>query len=257
MNLQNGTPTNPGNTSFREYDFTLIGNGVQIIDAVGDYVKLRSASSTLTIQTDSGTRFAALPGQGFKGMPFQKIILTDTSGSGNTGTVLIGQGGEMVDDEVAGTVSVIDGGKARTLANQAFIVSSAQGNAGAGATWKQGLFMPAGSKYRCVLKSIRASTLAAQILQVRAISATLGGVSAPINKLIGSAGAANTTFVQVNDNAAYGTFVDAINAQATGSTEVIYTEPLILLPGRGLIIVNATANTDLQSTFEFIEELNV
>ena len=63
--------------------------------------------------------------------------------------------------------------------------------------------------------------------------------------------------MQVNDNAAYGTFVDAINAQATGSTEVIYTEPLILLPGRGLIIVNATANTDLQSTFEFIEELNV
>jgi len=95
--------------NIRDYNFTLAANATQNLDVPGDYLKVISATGAIRVRTVEGWMKDLLPGQGVKGLDFQRLILEDRSGAANVGTIAVGIGADsIVDDRVTGDVSVID-----------------------------------------------------------------------------------------------------------------------------------------------------
>lgn len=95
--------------NIRDYNFTLSANATQNLDVPGDYLKVISATGAIRVRTVEGWMKDLLPGQGVKGLNFQRLILEDRSGAANTGTIAVGIGADsIVDDRITGEVSISD-----------------------------------------------------------------------------------------------------------------------------------------------------
>lgn len=134
------------------YDFTLPANGSVRIDVVGSTAKLLSASGLVQINTDTGARVSANPGQGIRNFDFGSITLVDKSGAPNNGFILIADA-DMIDDRITGEVSVIDGAKSRVLSNTAFC-RSITFNPGGAAYGTAELWNPAGSLKNLIVEEM-------------------------------------------------------------------------------------------------------
>lgn len=156
----------------------------------------------------------------------------------------------------AGVVSVVDGGRARTQANQAFSMAAYQAPAGAGNNSHCQLWNPVGSGVSVVISNVSFSAATAG-----ALTMAVTNVQQPTNisatrhqsKLSGGALAA----AQVRTGAPAGVPAIAfqlfqINANLTLFNR--FTEPVVLTPGYGLTIAHNTANTDLLFNAEWYEE---
>ena len=154
-----------------------------------------------------------------------------------------------------GTVQVVDGGRARTLNNQAFIgYASITGSAGQVPVIQ--LRNPPGSSVRAMVKAIRASSSLAGFLRIerRNAPAALGPFPAP-SKRIGGADAVTQVWRESIVPPPGGTTTFEVHSvQASTMLPVPYTEPLALSPGDGLIVSCDTVASLLLATFEFTEE---
>lgn len=93
----------------RVYDFVIPANGSVYLEVPGDYYKILSNTGNLSTRRDGSNDLKPMyAGRGEKGALFQRLILSDLSGSTNTGQILIASGAEMVDTtlQLVGAVQV-------------------------------------------------------------------------------------------------------------------------------------------------------
>jgi hypothetical protein len=92
--------------SFKPYDFSLTANGSQTILAIGSYFRIQSSTGAVSVTVDSvGTLPGMLVGQGFKGVKYSRLLLTDVSGAPNVGVILTASD-EFVDNRTYGVNSL-------------------------------------------------------------------------------------------------------------------------------------------------------
>lgn len=246
---------------FKVYPISLLANQSEVIFAVGRYCRVLTATGNVSITVGDIGPFGPLAaGQGFR-LPveqpeFLRIVVTDLTGSNNNGTLIVADA-DFVDQTLVGNVSIIDGGKARTLASQAFMGVVYQGAVAAAMSHCQ-LWNPPANTKSLVVESITTTTTGASgTFGVGSKNAALStAANAPAPKLVGGSGSSASSFTQTNAVALItaGTQLDGFNGTTNQTIMRKYAEPIVVPPGQGLIVWNNTLNADLTSIFEYFEQ---
>jgi hypothetical protein len=240
--------------------YTLVApaNGMVELPVVGDFFKVLSASGAFTVYGDTfGGVGAILAGQGLRDAPFTKLQFTDTSGDANTIRVLVA-GQSFIDDRVTGEVSVVDGGKARTMAGRAFAMTSML-SASPGNYSMTYLYNPAAALVRAVFNRIAISASVAQNIFVSYGTGVPPGVLGAygIPKYVKNPGLANAVLQKADVQAA--TFpTDALLVHllpANQSFDVPLTEPLVIAPNTWIAVTTSVVNSALTFSAQFWEEV--
>lgn len=238
----------------RNYDLTIPGNGTRQLEAVGSYVKILSATGQVRIIADTGPQLDALPGQGLRNVPFNRLQFQDLTGSGNNILVLVGSS-EMVDDRITGEVTVIDSGRARSLANQAFMSAITQAGAGAVATFAQ--VWNSSTTKNVLVKQMTVSCNVAGPVDLYNYTATLTTLgTSPRGKKL----ATNSVTTQSRSQqfagvpAAAGNVYGRYFLAANTPLQIVFSEPFVLPPSTGLGFSNPAVSVDLSMITEFTEE---
>lgn len=251
------------------YDITIAANTSRRLDAPGTYFYYYTGSAagqdaSITLQgVSSGLRINLKAGQAMrlpKGSPVETSWLIGNAANAATiyGTVIVGSG-EITDNRITGSVEMIDGGKSRTYANQAFLAAFGCGNVAAQQPYVQ-LLNPAASGKNVILESLAFSSGAAGVVWGGIYSVALttdNGVSAAYSKN-GAGTVASVAHVRTANNAAqlFAASMIKLFLAASANQIINLREPIILPPGVGFAVTNATLNSDLTCTFEYYEENN-
>jgi hypothetical protein len=237
-----------------QYDFTLPANGAQTLDVSGTYFSYKGGLGPIRVTSSDGAVVDLLPGQGMSKLKFDRLTVKDISGVANVGIILAGNG-EWRDERITGTVEVVDGGKNRTMANQAFMARTYLG-ATAGNTPEIQLWNPPASNKRLIVE--RVGRTCANGGSVGGFWSAVQGATlipnAGISKLAGGAFSAaqlRTTSTVGGQTANY-LFSDVL--QPGIPVQFQFIEPVIVPPGWGLTLGNSVIAGDLVGTFEYFEE---
>lgn len=250
----------------QQYDIKVAANGTFPLAAAGRYIKYLSGNNgggdvSLVVSPvgQPASKIVLVPGQAFRvsdagPTPSGWVLSNNAGGATISGYVVVGDG-RIDDPTINGTVQVVDGGKARTLGNAAFIGKGYQAAVAAQQSRVQ-LWMPAGSNMRAVVECFLAGSATAEGPNIyRNTAAAANLVTAGQSKLLG--GAAGAAQVRVDSTAAPdGTLIGGLFLQASAGSVYTFREPIVLLPGNGLVIVG-NSNADLLVMFEWYEEPNV
>jgi hypothetical protein len=244
------------------YDLTLAPGAAGNIAVQGALAKVSSApAGAVTLKLDAGESFTLLEGQGVRlpdGKHFRDVQVVNRAATSQTVSVFVGDS-RFEDTRITGVVSIVDAGKARTIAGQAFLGRTGIG-VGAATFAATGLWNPAASPTRAVIEVVTASCSVAGNLYVVLVNSALTLGSAANSKKGG--GSVSTALMQTGSNAAVGALDpggELLQLANAISTPVSYTfkEPVVLPPGWGLRVVSDNFNSPtLSSTFEFFEEAN-
>lgn len=234
------------------YKFIVPANGAYTLLVSGSFFKILSSTAAVSVRSDQlGTIGELLAGQGVERAPFNSLLFTGSSGFANEVRVIVAAD-TFIDDRISGEVSVIDGGKARTLAGAVF---GGRVGAAAGATeYAQVQFWnPPGSNRRVIVGSFNVLCPAGSAL-VGIGSVAMAGASVPLlvqSKLSGgSAGVTEQRFV----NSAVYTAMNQLN-QATTGVQISDPEPYVLLPGYGFNVLATALNITMFASAHIIEEV--
>lgn len=246
------------------YDITIAPNTTRQLDAPGSYFYYYSgnaggADSTITMRgLSSGLRIVLKPGQAFRlprGESETSWVLTNFSNTATIlGTVIVGDG-DITDNRITGSVEVIDGGKNRTLANQAFAGMCYVGPV-AGQYALSQIWNPVGSGKNIFIEQISialGSTGTADFGFSNTQLANLSSVAT--NKTSGGTG--STAQLRYSNAASTPAFsIVASFTTAANSTSQLYkfTEPLLIKPGYGLNVNTYTIGQATWFNSEFFEE---
>lgn len=244
------------------YDITVAAGKSIDIPAEGSYFRYYSgnaggADESILVKSDTNAMALLLkPGQSIR-VP-EKVRTWHIANYANVGTiagiVVIGDG-EIQDSQVAGTVAVIDGGRARTMAGVAFIGYGYQGPVVGNLSHVQ-LWNQAASGKNLIVEQVSTFTQGAGLSGFAGLGAsvaltTLNGLP-PSKKIGGPASAAAQIRSQANA-AILGLLPSMFNMTIQGPL-FKPNEPIVVPPGFGLNILNGAANQDLGAHFEFFEE---
>lgn len=237
------------------YDFTLAAGGSFEILAEGSYYRILSATGSIEVRRDGGSRLAPmLPGQGERD-EFQRLTLRDLSGAPNTGFIIVADG-TFIDDRITGEVSVIDGEKARTIAGGNYM--AAMFSAAVAAQHSHAQLWNPSSNTRIVVNQLDVTSSVAQQIGVSRHNAALTSVSAGtiINKLLSSAavGMGQSRF-QSNATIIPTIVGKRVNVQANQTILYPLRGPIVIPPGWGLTIWGYTVNADVTANADVFEEL--
>jgi hypothetical protein len=245
--------------AFKVYPFALTAGGSQVIMQEGSFFRILTATGALNVTFDDIGPFGPMNvGQGKRG-PFRRLVLTDASGAAaNVGSVVVADT-DFVDQTLSGNVSVVDGGKSRTLSNSAFMATVFQAAVAAQMAHAQ-LWNPAASGKNLIVEAVSVMTSGASgTFGVGAKNAALAtAYNAPAPKLLGGAAPMSLSFTQTNAVSLItaGSQLLAINATTNQLVAYRFVEPVVVPPGFGLIAWNNILNTDISANFEFFEEAN-
>lgn len=246
----------------KPYTIAVPANGSMQMQVAGRYLRVNACTNPISVSIDGiGTLGAIGAGQGLKlpasVQPFQRLMFTDASGAVNNVTFIVADA-DFVDNTVLGTVSVVDGGKARTLAGVTFsgYATCSQGAAG---TYPQvQIWNPAGSGKRAIIEQIMAASSIggtfSTIVSTQTALTTLVGVAA--SKNVGNAGSTTQirTLASATPDGGAAQFATMGGAQYQSAPYKL-AEPIVLHPGWGLN-VGGLVNQNVAATFEFYEELD-
>jgi hypothetical protein len=246
--------------NIRDYNFTLAANATQNLDVPGDYLKVIAATGAIRVRTVEGWMKDLLPGQGVKGLNFQRLILEDRSGAANVGTIAVGIGADsIVDDRVTGSVEVIDTGKTLTANGKTFFGTRSQA-ASAGVFSFVQLWNPVGSGVRLSVRRLAIASDAAGTMPlfIGTVDINAGDTTKLANKLIGAAASTIMAKAQTDANAtgAAGWSLSGVSTFAVVANtlfEVPLSDPLVLNAGRG-VVVRGPAVNQLAQVFADVEE---
>lgn len=244
------------------YDINLAVNKTTNIPAEGRYFRYYSgnaggADSSVLVKSDTSALVAILkPGQSIR-VP-ENVKTWHIANYRNAGTisgiVVIGDG-EISDDQVTGTVEVVNGELNRVKAGQCFIGLAASGDV-AGQYSASELWNPAGSGKNLIMnKASVMSGVANSPFWMTKHNAALAGLSALVtSKLLG--GAAPVGELRTAANAAMvGSLIGNFGAAgAYDSRDFPFSEPVIIPPGNGVIFQLALVNSSAWVTFQWNEE---
>ncbi|MBD5803860.1 hypothetical protein AZOA_33010 [Azoarcus sp. Aa7] len=240
----------------RIYDFTLTAGGMQRLPVVGDFFKVLSSTGTINVNVDTGASLDLMPGQGLREFNFNTLTITDKSGAANSGKILVGFSG-MIDDRVTGEVSVIDGGRSRTLAGVAFW-GKGYAAAVAGQLSFVALCNPVGSGKKLLVEQVMAGLVAgaAGSVSVGFGAAGIGALQRYGTSKI-SSGSASVGEIRFGSGAA-SSMVSVMadlyipNAQY-GQNTIRLSEPVVVLPGYSFL-AEGMVNAGTGFNVEFFEE---
>jgi hypothetical protein len=239
-----------------QYDFALTPLGGQIINAKGRFFKYRAGTGLIRVKLTDGAVIDLLPGQGVSNRNFETIEITDKSGAVNAGSILAGDF-DFRDERITGTVDIVDGGRARVIANQAFFGSTELVAGGAGAAAQAQLWNKSTNK-RVIIQKICVSSATAGAIgfgQAVAQLPTLAGSAG--SKHVGSPASASVetrTNTAVGGLVGVGTQFGTVFIQANVSFIYKLNEPVVLEPSTGFGVWHGLTNVDLRVFFEFFEE---
>lgn len=242
------------------YSFQIPANGAFPLQVNGRYFRVNAASGSLKVIGDTfGPMGAVAVGQGLR-LPkespvFQRLTLVDTSGAANNVTMIVADA-DFVDNTVLGTVNVVDGGKARTLAAAAFCASP--------------YALPVANQYPFVQLTNATTTKNLIVEQITVGSSAAGGFDvfrngAPTgavqasrvgSKLVGSASTADVTVRQGNNAAALNTNGVLLSGYVGANASVVWkpSNCPIVVPPQWDLIVQGSLGAGINVTFECFEE---
>lgn len=248
------------------YDITVAANGRQDVQAPGTFFyylngNAGGADNTITLTLGmGGTKVVLKPGQSVR-LPDGAKEISDwvignyANSATILGQVLIGRG-DFKDTNVVGTVQVVDGAQARTLANQAFFAAIGSG-AGASQYAECQLWNPAGRTVSLVVESLELSCAVSTSVNLWMGAVALGSVqSNPASKLSGGAnsGAQSRVSSPTTPDTAGATQLYGCQLGANLPYQKVFKEPVVLKPGYGLFALNNTTNQTLNFGVEFFEQ---
>lgn len=256
-----------GQRNFTYFDRSLTsGLTDEIISSPGDFLYIDQASTgvvSVELNMRQGGTLAPilLAAGGSIECDFSSIKLTASAQLGKTVRVIIGNGARIKGganiNASSMSVSVVDGGLARTKNNKAFsgycAASPTAGNYAHNQLWN-----PANSGVNAFVVGISIESSAASTYAMRSHDAAilnLYSASAPASKKLGAA--ASSLQLRVEGPAATigtSTYLDANYLLASTPLRQKFAEPIMIAPGTGLLVFNATAAANLLTTFEFFEE---
>lgn len=162
--------------------------------------------------------------------------------------------GAIFSQRIAGEVSVVDGGAARTLAGQSFSGSASEGPVSAQFSYVQ--LWNASTTHRFLVYRIVLSTPAAQRMKLThgALALTTVG-SAPENKMTVGSQSPNAQMRGQSSAGNIGNFLGSVGFVGASNPILLESnDPYIVGPGNGLIVGGETLNTAVNAFFDFREE---
>lgn len=250
------------------FDINQVPGVTRLIDQVADYVYYLSGSAggadtTIAVRPQSGGETVYLkPGQAYKfgqGEGAARWSITNLKGEAAIIGQLLFSTGEFTDNRVSGSVEVIDGGKARTNAGQAFMSWGDLGGA-VGVNSVHQLWNPAGSGKNVIIEQISASSVAGGFAGFAFWNAALptlvaanGGSGTSKKSGIGASTAQRRT-----DQTAvlpYGPSLFSTSLTANVNFDRKFNEPVLLTPGMGFCIFHGSPNTEIAVGLEWFEEI--
>lgn len=248
----------------QQYDFTVAANQTIRKPAPGTYLRYYKgwaggADPSILVKNDtSGVQAILKPGQAIRLADGEKpavewMISNFANAATITGYLAIGDG-QLDDSTVTGEVSIVDGGKSRTLAGTAY--SGYLGCAAVAAQYPHvQLRNPAGSGKNVFVESFLVSTSVAALITAGTYATQLANaITAATAKKYGGPAAAALSFYE--NNAVYipGSILLGQQLGATQSLTINFREPVQLPPGSGFVIGAQTQNSALTASVEFFEE---
>ncbi|PMS38473.1 hypothetical protein [Trinickia symbiotica] len=254
----------------QKFDFTAPVSGTpQVVNAPGRYLKYTTGNAggndaglIVTPGGKPGAKILLYPGQaitlpndGTAG-PNAWSIANALGQAPIIGTVVVGNG-RLDDNALQGLVQVVDGGKARTLAGQAF-AGAAFVNSGAGVSPYVQLWNPATNPNRLVLEQIEYDSSTTPLTGAMGFTQTQRttmqqGVS---KRSDGAQSVAICGYASVA-YAAFAAMVRDFSLQANGTQMIKFSSPLVIMPGWGFELRANAAAAYLAANFEWYEEPNV
>lgn len=233
--------------------FNVVGNFFRIDAVTG------ATAGSLSVEFWHGgsklliDRIACDPGDWARAQDgFDRIEVTSTINQTVTFEVCRGDVGS---DRITGEVSVIDGGKGRTLSGVAFMGGGSSAQLAANFSHVQ-LWNPSATK-RVIVEGFALSIGPANSFRVGSHSVALTTLVGVIgSKLAGAA--ASTAELRLQQNAAQqvsGSYIPALDLLALTAYSFRFLEPVVLPQNQGLVLVPNAVNTAINGTFEFFEEL--
>lgn len=245
------------------FDISIAANAARQINAPGRFMRYYSGSAGGADESLL-VRFGAMSGAGGVILkPGQSIKLPQAVDSWYlsnfakaatiTGRVVIGMA-VLDDDRITGEVSVIDGLKAKTLANDAFVASPYQAAVAAQYSHVE-LWNPAASGIDVMISQFSVRSATAGVIGVAFHNAALTTLrGAATSKLYGGAAGLSEAREQANGASLGGNSILTFNISANGMQTVILKEPIVLVPSSGLLVRHGTVNADIGANLEFGEE---
>jgi hypothetical protein len=241
------------------YDITIPANFQRSIGSEGTYFRYMKGSAGgadegLLVKADTGALAAIIyPGQSIR-LPetVREWRIENYKNAGTiSGIVVIGDG-EIQDSQVAGMVSVIDGGKARTLADVAKAGSFWCGQLAGNYSHVQ-LWNPPGSGKNLIVEQVGivsdVTTIGiSMVLYNTQLTSLYAGA---VSKKSGGAVSVSSGYYQTNASQLGG----AANLFLLNHGNLfIPKEPIIVTPGYGLVVRGQGMAQGVQGSFEFYEE---
>lgn len=237
------------------YDFTLPANGARELLVEGSYYRILSSTGAVEVRRNGGSALGPIyAGQGERA-EFKRLTLVDRSGSPNVGYIIVADD-TFIDDRISGEVSVIDGGKARTVANLSFLGrlyrAGSAGNYSHCQLWNQS------TTRNLIVQQFVSSCSSAATVYLNAAGAALANIGVPANpgsKLIGGADS-GAQFRYVHQ-ASIDFGIKAMTMYQVAAVQSVlfrFTEPLVVPPGYGLTWACAGLGVDLLVNVDYYEE---
>ena len=226
--------------------FHIRGEYFEILEAAYpvDALMLGREGQQLSIMRNAEASYYSKPGA------FASLQITSANaqvvrffvGSGDAGT-----------RKLSGVVQVVDGGKARTLANQAYMGAVTQAALASNRSVVGLLNLYGAQKYVSV-KAYSLGATAAGVMNVSFYHNYLTNQLSPYPKLGGgNSGGVKLTSSNSPVSMAGLTLLDCFYVQAVQTVYRVLQEPIVLKPGMG-IVIESTGTCDITAGFEWVEE---
>lgn len=252
------------------FDITVPASGAFQVNAAGRYIKYLSGNNgggdttlTVTPGAKGGSKITLKPGQAYRisdaaPTPSSWTLANYAGGATILGQVVIGDG-RIDDNTFSGVVQTVDGGKARSLAGNAFGVVG-YSPAVSGQYSRVQLWNPAGSNTRLVVEyfSLVSSGGPAnggfmQFTNTQLATLASNGIS----KLSGGAGGVGKCYMDSTAAPPSTSGESSMIVNSATAYQVRLSEPVIITPGWGFMMWGGTLNAVSQMNFEWYEEPNV
>ena len=245
------------NLIFEKIQQTLAALGLLKIGIAGNFIRIAEAQWPVTLRLLRGGQVIGsasnmLAGDYIRDVDFDGFEIVNGA-TAQSVTVQI-SGGGAGSDRVLGEVSVIDGGKFRSMSGAAFCGYGYTAGV-AGQYAHSQLWNPAASGKNLVLEQVGSFSIAAMTQGVGARVATVALttlVGAAPAKKMGMSG--SSAEIRTQNNAAI--LGGASNMFVLSSAAPVYkpAEPVVIPPGYGLNMFNGLLAQDFGAAFEFFEE---
>lgn len=228
--------------------FLIQGEYLEILEAAYpiDVAMLDRSGAQLSFMRNAEASYYSRPGR--------YEVVQVTSAQAQTVRIFVGSG-DAGTRKTSGDVSVIDGARTRTLAGVAFAGFGSVGPLSANESYLQ-LWNPAGNTKQLNVRALRfgSSTATTFFVNFNSVELTTFQKKGK-SKLSGGVESTSEIRSQISASSLPGFGELFIEACPVGITrEIKIAEPIIVLPGFGLIVRTGTVNQDLYSNFEYYEE---